>query len=580
MSASMTRGGIAIPERPALGRVSTVEEQDRAVDELVAAKDRWARRTLSERIEVLDRLMRAMAAVSPDWVAAECAEKGYVPGSPESGAEWFGGPVFVLRTARLLRNTLRDLERGAQPAHGPVRLLTDGQVAVRVFPTDAYDRILYAGYDSEVWLDRSVGSTRISATVARAYRNGSSRGEVCLVLGGGNLSAIQPADVLHQLFAENRSVVLKCSPVQEHLGPLLEEVFAPLIDADALRVVYGGAQVAQRLAHLPGVDRVHMTGSDKTYDALMWGTDAEAEGRRRENRPRLAKPFTAELAQVSPVIVVPGPWSPNDLRYQGESVASMTLFNAGHICVSARVLLTQSTWPQRHGLLDAVRSALREAPALPAYYPGSAERHVSVLDAYPHAERCGEPSGAFLPPLLIPHVPADATEPALSTDPFCSVLAEVPLDADDPAQFLDQAVQVCNDRIWGSLGVVILVHPRTRREPATAAALARALKRLRYGTIVVNAGAGLPYAMVSPPWGAYPGNDPRDIGSGTGFVHNTYLLGDIEKAVTHGPWRVRPKPAWFPSHRRPHQVMRRLAALEADPDPRKLPSLLQAALRG
>lgn len=580
MSSTMVRGGIAIPERPAVGRVSTLEEQDRAVDALVAAKDQWVRRTLSERIAVLDRLMGAMAAVSTDWVEAECAYKGYVPGSPASGAEWFGGPVFVLRTARLLRNTLRELDRGEQPPHGPVRLLSDGQVAVRVFPTDVYDRLLYAGYESEVWLDRSVGSTQISDTVARAYGDRSAHGEVCLVLGGGNLSAIQPADVLHQLFAENRSVLLKCSPVQEHLGPLLEEVFEPLIDADALRVVYGGAQVAQRLAHLPGVDRVHMTGSDKTYDALMWGTDAEAGRRRSENRPRLAKPFTAELAQVSPVVVVPGPWSPEDLRYQGENVASMTLFNSGHICVSARVLVTQATWPQRHGLLDAVRAALQDAPALPAYYPGSAERHRSVLDAYPRAECFGEPSGAFLPRLLIPDVPAEATEPALSTDPFCSTLAEVPLDADDPAQFLDRAVELCNDRIWGSLGVVILIHPRTRRDPATAAALARALKRLRYGTVNVNVGAGLPYAMVSPPWGAYPGNDPRDIGSGTGFVHNTYLLGDVEKAVTHGPWRVRPKPAWFPSHRRPHQVMRRLAALEADPDPRKLPNLLQAALRG
>ena len=84
--------------------------------------------------------------------------------------------------------------------------------------------------------------------------------------------------------------------------------------------------------------------------------------------------------------------------------------------------------------------------------------------------------------------------------------------------------------------------------------------------------------MVSPPCGAYPGNDPRDIGSGTGFVHNTYLIGRVEKAVTQAPRRVRPKPTWFPTHRHPHEIMHRLASLKGSPNPRKLPGLMKVAL--
>ncbi|MGE5763582.1 MAG: aldehyde dehydrogenase family protein [Mycobacterium leprae] len=451
---------------------------------------------------------------------------------------------------------------------------------MQVFPTDGYDRLTYAGYRTDVWLDPSFGAAQLPDRVAHAYRDGQPAGEVCLVIGGGDLSSVQPLDVLHQLFAENRVVVLKCSPVQEHVGPILEDVFRPLVNAGALRVVYGGAEVGQRLAHHPLVDRLHMTGSDKTYDALVWGSGDESERRKAENRPVLDKPFTAELGAVTPLIVVPGPWSSGDLAFHGENAISMTVFNAGHICVSTRLLVTHRQWAQRPAFLESVRTALRAAPAFPAYYPGAADRHAGYLERYPHAERFGEPQGRCLPYLFVPDLTRDADESALVCDPFCGVLAEVPLDAEDPARFLDRAVELCNDRVWGSLGITLLVHPRTLHDRATAVAFERALADLQYGNINVNAASGIGYAIVSPPWGAYPGNSPRDIGSGTGFVHNTYLLDDAQKAVTRAPWRPRPKPPWFPTHRQPQEVTRRLAHLEAAPSPLKVPGLFRAALGG
>ena len=33
------------------------------------------------------------------------------------------------------------------------------------------------------------------------------------------------------------------------------------------------------------------------------------------------------------------------------------------------------------------------------------------------------------------------------------------------------------------------------------------------------------------PWGAYPGNSRRDIGSGVGTVHNPLMFGRVEKTV-------------------------------------------------
>jgi hypothetical protein len=56
------------------------------------------------------------------------------------------------------------------------------------------------------------------------------------------------------------------------------------------------------------------------------------------------------------------------------------------------------------------------------------------------------------------------------------------------------------------------------------------------------------YAMMSPPWGGFPGSTLADPQSGIGWVHNTFLLDGIEKSVLEGPLTVFPKPPWFPGH--------------------------------
>lgn len=41
-----------------------------------------------------------------------------------------------------------------------------------------------------------------------------------------------------------------------------------------------------------------------------------------------------------------------------------------------------------------------------------------------------------------------------------------------------------------------------------------------------------------------PGNKPQDVGSGIGYVHNTYLFDHPQKAVLHAPWTYFPQPLW------------------------------------
>ena len=81
---------------------------------------------------------------------------------------------------------------------------------------------------------------------------------------------------------------------------------ASLIGAGVLRIVQGGAAVGQHLTGHARIDEVHITGSDKTYDAVVFGTGPEGQRRKEADQPVLDKPVTAELGNVSPVIVVPG----------------------------------------------------------------------------------------------------------------------------------------------------------------------------------------------------------------------------------------------------------------------------------
>src|SRR4029079_17394547 len=94
-------------------------------------------------------------------------------------------------------------------------------------------------------------------------------------------------------------------------------------------------------------------GSDKTYEAIVYGSGAEGEARKREDRPLLAKPITAELGTVSPVIVVPGPWSAGDLAYHAENLVTMLTNNAGFNCNATRVIVQHAQWLEGEGLARA-----------------------------------------------------------------------------------------------------------------------------------------------------------------------------------------------------------------------------------
>jgi aldehyde dehydrogenase (NAD(P)+) len=334
-----------------------------------------------------------------------------------------------------------------------------------------------------------------------------------------------------------------------------------------------------------------MTGGIKTHDAIVFGEGETGAERKRRNQPITDKRVTSELGNASPTIIVPGPWTAADIRYQAENIATMVYHNQGFNCVSTQVMVTPGDWSLTPLLLDAVREVIRRTPYRHAYYPGAAKRLERILSHYPATELFDQPADGVIPRAFIGGLDPSCTDDiAFREEFFTTAFAQVSLPGKRPGEFLRHAIDFANQHLLGTLGISLLIHPATIKQLGPA--LDEALAGLRYGTIGLNTWTGLAYQLSEAPWGAFPGHPLNDAGSGIGVVHNTMLFDKAQKTVVRGPfrpfprslfhgeWHISPKPLWFLSNRKAEVIGRRVVYFEANPGPQHIPGIVWAALRG
>jgi len=452
----------------------------------------------------------------------------------------------------------------------------DGKLRVQVMPAGLFDTLLFQGFKSHIWMQSGITRENLPKHMASYYHTEPRPQGISLVLGAGNVSSIAPTDAFGKLFHEGKVVLLKMNPVNEYLGPIFERAFKPLIDAGYLRVIYGGADVgAYAISHVL-VDEVHITGSVYSHETIVWGPPGpERDRRKAANDPVLKKTITSELGNVTPWIIVPGPYSDKELRFQAENVAAMITNNASFNCIAAKMIVTWKGWPDRPRFLNMVEEILSKVPQRKAYYPGASERYEKFTGRKAQGTEAGS-----LPWTIMRDIQPEEHPQFCDDESFVCVCAETALEAGSPEEFMDAATDFANNRLWGTLGAGIMIHPRFRREGDHEARFQRMLDRLRYGTIGINHWPAISYAMITPPWGGYPGGTLHDPQSGLDWVHNTFMLEGIEKTVLEGPLVVSPKPFWFPTHRGAPQLGRKVIDLYYRPSVWKLPSLLLGALKG
>jgi aldehyde dehydrogenase (NAD(P)+) len=569
-------------------RETDTERIDVDMAALRAGKQRWARLPIIDKIAYLDSIRDHTIRVARAWTEDAVEAKGLSMEHPLAGEEWTGGPFSVLSIIDDLRATLVRLAEGVPVLDGyPVRTLPTGQVAVDVFPVTTEDRVLFSGMSAEVRMQRDVTIDTLEDTVAVFYRQHDPVGDVAVVLAAGNIASIAALDVVYAMFNEGKVAMLKMNPVNDYLGRHFEEIFADLVADGYVRFAYGGGDVGAYLTSHPDADSIHITGSASTYEAIVFGVGEEGVANKAANTPINTRPVGAELGGVGPVIVVPGPWTKADIRYQAEHIVSMKMHNSGFNCVAAQVVVLPEGWEHEQELLDGIRAVMADLDDRPPYYPGALDR----AEALAEAGTSVDVFGSAHPRYLVDGFDPDAEDAfAFTSEVFAPALAIVRLPAPDVPSFLIKAVRFANDRLDGTLGAVILIDPKTRRRHRDA--FERALDDLRYGTIAVNAWTGAAYFLSAAAWGAYPGHTPDDIGSGVGVVHNVLMFDRSEKTIVRswfapahrsflrGEFHLSPKLVYFVTNNQSHMIGERLIALAASGTTADLAKVASAAMRG
>ncbi len=282
-----------------------IETLDEMLARLGEGRPRWVALPAADRAKLLRACMVTTVAVADAWTATACKVKGYAPGSNGHGEEYLGGTLAVMRNLRLFAEAL---EADGAPSLPKTWQRDDGQWVAQVFPQSLLDQALFGGVSCDIWI--KPGEQPTQGQIYRDKAAGKSGdGGISVVLGAGNQSSIPPMDVLYKLVVDDEVCILKMNPVNEAIGPHIADALRPLIDAGFLEVCYGGIEQGKHLTDHPDVTSIHITGSDRAHDAIIWGVGEEGSKNKSDGTPRLDKHITSELGCVSPVLVVPGAWS-------------------------------------------------------------------------------------------------------------------------------------------------------------------------------------------------------------------------------------------------------------------------------
>ena len=544
------------------------QEIDQSIERLKKGKERLQKLPLAERIGLVEACIPRVEDSADEWVEAACSAKQIPAGDKARAEEILAGPMTTLRYLRLMENSLGSIEKFQHPTvPGRVRNV-NGKLRVPVFPTKIlFDSLLFGPLKAEVRLTTNDPQKIFNSDVDNVESTSASAA-VALVLGAGNVSAIPATDALTKILQENRAVLVKMNPVNEYLGSIFERIFSPLIEADLLQIVYGGAEVGKFCVNHADIDEVHITGSNQSHDAIVWGPE-----RRPDSKPILQKPITSELGNVTPWIIVPGEYSDSQLHFQAETIAASISNNASFNCIATKLILTSADWKQRDKFLDLLQATLDSIPKRFAYYPGA-------VDRYQRFSGNSQPvdDGKKLPWTLLRNVDPKSRPELFNEESFVCVTAEKPIRAESDVQFLERAVEFVNERVWGTLAVALTVPNKFQKKEELS--LNEAIDKLRYGTVAINVWPGIAYGLMSPPWGGYPHSDLANVQSGIGHVHNTYMLANPEKTVLYSSITVKPKPVWFSTHSNPEEIAWKLLQLYSKPSLMKLPALLYKAIKG
>jgi acyl-CoA reductase-like NAD-dependent aldehyde dehydrogenase len=534
-------------------RPTTSKEIDSFFEDLKEGAELLRKMDLGARASLAQEMLQPMLSVHRKIAEVTAALKGTAEvGIGEETILWAVNLQYLKQYEHALRcNGTPDMMDQRETSN-------EGETAVKVFPSTLFEHLLFPGWKGEVWVEGS-NTQRPSQSALLRERVLKQEAPISVILAAGNQITCITGDIFLKLFEEGCVCLVKVNPVNDCVAAQLEVALAPLISRKLVRLVYGGVDVATYCINHPCVKELHMTGSDKTYNAIVWKNPAgPAPGKTLEDRV-FKKPFTAELGAVTPFIVCPGSWTERGLSHYAKSTISMKLRDGSSNCCSPQVLVTCRSWPQRSKFLQYIRDELKAAHCRSPWYPGRRTLLKEWLKDHPF-EAIGRdfpdeglPSQKLLstdtneglfPCLFMTDVSPTSDSPFFKEEFFAPALIEVALDCSE-SDFLTKAVDFANEKLWGTLSCALYAPPSFPKE-----AVEEAVAGLRYGSINVNTPTAMGFTSSPCTWGGFKGHTALDIQSGEGVVHNTLLLDNVVKSVMWAPFGELPyTPFWWYDHR-------------------------------
>ena len=515
---------------------------------------------------MLEETISNIKEVSFFW-ATICSDNKGTTKTPAEGEEWLGGPfASVLATQYYIKSLTNDEDLTKKKYNSE-------ENSYKVFPNNFTERITFPFIDAKVIFNKSMSFDDINK-----YRGFSKRYDIdpsiTLVLGAGNFSSIPYLDVLYHLITRKSVILLKLNPVNEYLKPVFEKVFRNFIERGYIIVTTGNIDESKYMASHPGINHIHLTGSDKTFEDIVYGRELTEKERKSKSLTKINnKPITSELGNVTPIIIHPGKWSTSDIKYQARKIVTAKLNNNGFNCIAAQIVVLPDGWGQTDTLIKYVKHYMSKAKERKAYYPESIER-LEKLEKDKGYERVNALS------CTTPHLTREikAYSKFEIDEVWSSTIYFKKIEYTSIEDFARKAIDYCNEELWGNLGVSVIIKDHDRKFNNHITNLY--IDKLKYGTIAINEWAAIGYIIPQLPWGGFPGNRDNDIQSGQSVVHNSMLFESPLKGVVNTKFRISRliDPPWYVTNKKARRLFKNLTYYQIENSNINFLKLIFAAL--
>ena len=528
-------------------------ELDRNITTLRINSSELANMSNEELILLLKKTIENINGIAYYWATMSAEKKGILQKHKE-GEEWLGGPFVSILT---LQYYIDYLEKNEQL---DINKFNENKNSYKVFPNKFIEKLTFPLLNAEIRFSKSMNFDQINEYRGFKQRIGTDSGSVTLVLGAGNVSSIPFLDTIFYLVANRSSIILKLNPVNDYLNPVFQKVFHEFIERGFISVVNGDIPTSKYLSEHRSIDSIHLTGSNYTYENIVYGRILNDKERKLSTLSKLnKKPIFTELGNVTPIIVHPGKWTNAEIKFQARKIVTAKLNNSGFNCIAAQVVVLPKGWRSNEKLKKYVKYYLKKIGDTTSYYPGAIES-LESLQKNKNYEQINEQVCST--PFMISNL--DNEEKFSIEEVWNSTLYFKEIEYSDYESFANNSIDYVNNKLWGNLGATVLI--KDSKKKRNSLLVENYKNNLHYGTVAINEWAAIAFIIPTMPWGGYPGNKDNDIQSGQGFVHNSFFFESPLKGIVETNFRFSRfiDPPWFISNKKAHRLFKNLTYYQAN----------------